>query len=848
MFLFTLFDKSLINVQMLRVNKLFRWLSIKSKLIIAFVGLSILPIILLSTYSIISTAKQMNYETIQNLNHDLTLIQENTANLLTDIGQDLQLIQNSFITAQFKTTLGNQDEHLNKSLSEFINNNILSFVNTKKIYFQIKILDNSAIEKARIESQSPDEINKNYKIISESTLKRSPQIYYLLLAKGLSKGNIKIAPAELLSQNNKLVPVVSFVMPIFNNDRESGILIADVFVKDLFKTLQTYKSLSPDEKVILVSSDGHYLYHSDKKNDWNKLLAAKDSVNLKNDYPDAAVRLLSDKKGVITDETNDIIAHTPLFYNYSLGHHINVEYNFAIPLYLFVAVPKSIILATVHNYEITFSGIILLFLLISIGLSLLATRHFTGSLSTLSKGAETITRGNYNYRVKIETRDELEKLANQFNLMAKSLGEHETEIQQYKTHLEEMVNSRTEELSNEKSKLQTILDNVPSAFLILDRDLNIQAASEAIKKITGYHLDSVLGKNCGSVFDKNGFCEKCICKHAISNNRIETMVNRKVDENNQERYIEHIAIPINKDGKVSFVLSVITDVTRRKQLENFLIKTEKLAATGEIASYVAHEFRNSLTSIKMILQLITESRNLSRSEKKSLAVALNSTGEMEDIVSKLLNFANPSPLNFQETGLNKIIEESITFVQLNLKKAGIKIKKNIDSAIPAIYMDIAHLKEAVINILFNAIHSIEDKINYNNELNKNSINEINISVSKILLKNTLRDYKIESTINYANSDSVNRDDYEIYLQPGIECILLQITDTGMGIDEENLSRIFDPFFTTKINGTGLGLPMVKRTINSHGGIVNVESKKWIGTRFKIYIPLSFKQNTILKYI
>ncbi|HSD63919.1 MAG TPA: ATP-binding protein [Ignavibacteriaceae bacterium] len=833
---------------MIKVNKLFRWLSIKSKLIIAFVGLSILPIIVLSIYSIISTTRKMDDTAIRDLNHDLTLIQENTANLLANIGQDLQLIQNTLLTPQVKASLGKQDEHLNENLSGILNNELLSFVNTKKIYFQIKILDNSAIEKARVESQLPYGINNNYKIVPKKNLKQVPQLYYLLLAKNMPEGNITIAPAELRSPDNKLVPVVSFVMPVFNNDKETGILIADVFVRNLFKTLQTYKSLTPDEKVILVSGDGHYLYHSDKKNDWNKLLAAKDSVNLKNDYPEVAEELLSDKKGVVTDKTKDIIIHTPLFYNYPPGHHINVEYKFAIPLYLFAAIPKSVILTTIHRYEITFSGIVLLFLLISIALSLLATRHFTSSLSTLSKGAETITRGNYNYRVKIETRDELENLADQFNLMAKSLGEHETEIQQYKTHLEEMVNSRTKELLNEKSKLQTILDNVPSAFLVLDRDLNIQTASEAIKKITGYHLDSLLGKNCGNVFDKKGFCEKCICRNAISTNRIQTTVNRKIDENNRERYIEHIAIPINKDGKVNFVLSVITDITKRKQLENFLIKTERLAATGEIAAYVAHEFRNSLTSIKMILQLITESKNLSRSEKKSLGVALNSIGEMEDIVSRLLNFANPGPLNFQETGLDKIIEESINFVQLNLKNTGIKITKHIYTAMPVLFMDIAHFKEAFINILFNAIHSIEEKSNHYKELNKETVNEIEISVSKIILNDTLRDYKIESSIKYSDSASVNRDDYEINLQSGTECLLLQIADTGIGIDEEILSRIFDPFFTTKINGTGLGLPMVKRTINSHGGIINVESKKWIGTRFKIYIPLTFKQNTVPSYI
>ena len=93
-------------------------------------------------------------------------------------------------------------------------------------------------------------------------------------------------------------------------------------------------------------------------------------------------------------------------------------------------------MSPVHSYETTFAGILFLFLIISITLSLLATRHFTISLATLTRGAETITRGNYNYRVNVETGDEIEKLAEQFNLMAKSLFTHENEIQQYRSHLE----------------------------------------------------------------------------------------------------------------------------------------------------------------------------------------------------------------------------------------------------------------------------------------------------------------------------------------------------------------------------------------------------------------------------
>jgi signal transduction histidine kinase len=87
------------------------------------------------------------------------------------------------------------------------------------------------------------------------------------------------------------------------------------------------------------------------------------------------------------------------------------------------------------------------------------------------------------------------------------------------------------------------------------------------------------------------------------------------------------------------------------------------------------------------------------------------------------------------------------------------------------------------------------------------------------------------------SDQSDPRGHEVVLKRGSECGLIRIQDTGCGIDPSQLLRIFDPFFTTKPYGTGLGLPMLKRTINAHGGIVTVTSKKNQGTSFNIYLPL-----------
>ena len=281
-----------------------------------------------------------------------------------------------------------------------------------------------------------------------------------------------------------------------------------------------------------------------------------------------------------------------------------------------------------------------------------------------------------------------------------------------------------------------------------------------------------------------------------------------------------------------------------------LIKTEKLAATGEIAAFVAHEFRNSLTSIKMILQLLIESTNLERSEKKSVSVALNSSKEMEDIVTKLLNYAYPAPMKFQFTSIEKLLNESLAFVQLRFQKSNILMKNEIDPAIPEVLLDAPHFKEAIINILLNAVQSIDEKRNSseNSGGDMESLNEISIIAQVINLKKTLHDYRLEDAGDYSHIENSDRSRYEIILPKGTGCIFVQITDTGKGIERKNLPRIFDPFFTTKANGTGLGLQMVKRTINAHRGIVTAESKKGSGTAFSIFIPLTNDINSLPQHI
>jgi len=812
------------------------WLSIRAKLIIAFAGLSVIPVALVGLHGVFSNTTMMKQIAFENLSHDVRTIREKTANFLRGVEGDLRLLQNASFVQRFVAALESSAKPAKQRAIEQLTTELLAFAGTKQIYYQIRVLDDAGDEQLRIESLNVSDSLLSFHATSPPNLRQGFESYYVLLTQGLTKGEIAFTPAEVLHENSERIPVIGFAMPLFGSQGRNGLLVANIFAKDLFRVIETQRHLNLQGKVVLASSDGHYLYHSEKKKDWNKLLASREEDNLQHDYsPSIVATLLSGQEGMIDEGIDEIISYGPLFSprGSSFTHQPRA---FSNPFFVFESLPKEAVLGPVWTFSWTFAAFLVVFLITSVGLGLLATRQFTKPIASLQRGAEVITKGNYGHRLHVETHDEIEELAQQFNVMAASLEAHEGEILQHRTKLQYMVQNRTRELSEEKAKLQALLDNVPSAVVLLDKEFRIQAASAAFSSVTGCRFEDVRGQDCQSVFCRDGFCRQCASRMAMLSGNTESHVDQTVDAAGAERYIEHVAIPMKEDGCIASILEIITDVTRRKRLEQRLLQTERLTAAGEMSALIAHEFRNSLTSVKMILQLQHESKNLSARERKSLEVALNSIHHMEGVVTELLNFARPSPMVFHREQLSEVINDSITFIESHLRK-NIRIEKSLQEPLPPIEVDAPHFKEAMINILLNAAQAIESKPSM-------KVKEIvSVRAQTTVLGKELRDFTLRDTIGEGQKDNGNEAGREITLKKGTPCILVEISDTGPGIPRSLLNRIFDPFFTTKSNGTGLGLPMVKQTVNAHGGVVTVHSRKGYPSTFKIYLPLEKKETT-----
>ncbi len=381
-----------------------------------------------------------------------------------------------------------------------------------------------------------------------------------------------------------------------------------------------------------------------------------------------------------------------------------------------------------------------------------------------------------------------------------------------------------------EERFRLLVNSMSDIVVTLNNNMEVEAIYGNVGGNIGISAEQFIGKSLNEIFSPK---DRTIHSRAIRRAmKGEMIVYEWVMKNPEEdRYMQSSLAPIyNPDGEIEGVVGVARDITVQKIMEHQLIQTEKLLTVAEMSAMIAHEFRNSLTSVRMILELQLESPGLTISEVKSLSVALSSIQHMENIVTQLLNFSSPADMVFGPGDLKEVIEDSLEFVNLQMRKNQVNVIKKLVPHITSLEMDAKSLKEAFVNLLLNAIQAIALKGAQPNN------RKITVSAGYYILPETLLDH---ISVTSRNNHEEKGDD--LVLSEGTACIRVQFRDTGIGIGKKKIPRIFDPFFTTMPGGTGLGLSMVKKTVNAHGGIIRVKSRRGRGTTFSIYIPLKGRE-------
>ena len=255
----------------------------------------------------------------------------------------------------------------------------------------------------------------------------------------------------------------------------------------------------------------------------------------------------------------------------------------------------------------------------------------------------------------------------------------------------------------------------------------------------------------------------------------------------------HISsVPIS-DGQGNTIgrVMLMYDVTEIKKLEAQVQRHDRLVALGKMAAGVAHEVRNPLSSIKGFATLLGSHFQAESEEGEAARLLINEVERLNRSITELLTYARPLPLAIAEVEIEPFIEASLKLIQSDARELGVAVHHEIALARKQVRLDKDRLNQVLLNLYLNSLQAMEHG------------GELQVSVHE-----------------------GNRP----------ETIEIKVRDTGCGIAEDILERVMDPYFTTKAEGTGLGLAMVYKIIDEHGGTIKIASKEGEGTTVSIVLP------------
>lgn len=349
--------------------------------------------------------------------------------------------------------------------------------------------------------------------------------------------------------------------------------------------------------------------------------------------------------------------------------------------------------------------------------------------------------------------------------------------------------SSQQTIRNMQAFTDLLISRLPLGIIATGADDRIQTFNPAAGRITGKEREKVIGADPGKALPEifaDFFPEK---DKAEENLEQELRLEGQAGETT---HLRASSLPItNARGERLGRVALFDDLSGIRTLEEKIRKQDRMAALGKMAAGVAHEIRNPLSSIKGFATLLGN-RFTEESEEKETARLL--VGEVERLnrsIAELLTYARPQALRLSEFAIEPFIGETLRLIENDAKELKVELDAAVNLKRATVRLDQDRLKQVLLNLYLNSLQAMEGG------------GRLSVEVS----------------------------DGE---KPG--WITIRVSDKGTGIKPELLDRVSDPYFTTKPGGSGLGLAMVGKLIDEHGGRMQISSKEGEGTTVSISLP------------
>ena len=437
-------------------------------------------------------------------------------------------------------------------------------------------------------------------------------------------------------------------------------------------------------------------------------------------------------------------------------------------------------------------------ILLAVLFALVGARSFSRPLSEFAARAKVIAAGDYDFSLPKPSYLEEKELGESFHKMADAIKDRQAALQESEVRFREIFNA------------------VNEAILIYDSATgDVIGINKAMHDMYGYSQDEAVLLTAGDLsagevpYSQNDAI--AILKKAINEGPqlFEWLARRK----DGSLFWVEVALKSTTIGGQGMVLGVIRDISERKKLEEELFLAQKMEALGTLAGGIAHDFNNILAAIVGYSELVKTHVKDDPKAIRYLDGTLNAAFRAGDLVKQILTFSRGTEQKKMPLQLSPIVKETLKMLRSSIPTT-IEIKKNIQSQ-GIVMADPTQIHQILMNLCTNAYHAMRE-----------TGGTLGVSLKDV----TVPDKGI----------------------PGLEItqgeyILLEVSDTGHGMDEETKNKIFEPYFTTKEpgEGTGLGLAVVHGIVKSHNGSISLYSEPGQGTTFHVYLPKVMTEEAVM---
>jgi len=409
--------------------------------------------------------------------------------------------------------------------------------------------------------------------------------------------------------------------------------------------------------------------------------------------------------------------------------------------------------------------------------------------ATIETAVDAMKRGAYDYIPKPFSPDQLLAVVNR--------GLERQKLHRQAQQLMEERDRRLLEIVNEKSKLLTIVNSMADGVLVINRDQQLVLWNPTAIKMLNLPGNPEHGKNINQIIPQHNLIE--IINKAIDPGSSKyTTISEEIElkEPVLHTLMANVSVVRDEGGEMLGVVSILRDITKLKEIDRI---------KSQFVSMVAHELRAPLSAIEGFLTayLTGAAGNNPEFNKQMLERSKQRAHSLLELVNDLLQISRMESKRVvrkkELMDITKIIASTVELFETQAKDKAIEIKTNLPETCPPIEADRSEMEQLFSNLVSNAI-------------------KYNVEQGKV----------------------------EVNVEPKNGCLKIEVTDTGIGIDKDDLSQVFDDFFrvsrpeTRYVTGTGLGLSIIKKIVESHFGRIEVKSKLNEGTTFIVKFP--FKEN------